>query len=93
MVSFSRQYNVSFSNKSRKTIFRKFVKKNKDKYRQLPDDTLCDRLSKLNLLKPFGKFYPEYRKIDKNNFELVYVEGVDKPYLSHEIKEDKWEKK
>ena len=46
MVSFSRQYNESFSNISRKTICRKFVKK--DKYGQLPNDNLCDSFSKLN---------------------------------------------
>lgn len=44
-VMFTRQYNESFSNISRKTICRKFVKK--DKYGQLPNDNLCDSFSKL----------------------------------------------
>lgn len=73
--------------------FAENLKNYKFKYGKLPENNNWDTLIKLNPLKPYETFYPEYRKIDENNFELVYVEGFDPPYLKYDTKEKKWEKK
>ena len=69
------------------------IKNYKKMYGQLPDNNQWDTLSKLNPLNPYETFYPEYRKIDGNNFELIYVEGFDPPYMRYDTKDKKWDKK
>lgn len=33
---------------------------------------------------------PTYSKIDENEYELIYLEGFDGPYLLYNSKENKW---
>ena len=60
---------------------------------KLPKNNDWAILEKLNPLKPYEVFYPEYLKIDSDNFQLTYTEGFDGPYLTYDTKTKKWEKK
>lgn len=78
------------------TLGNKFIdniKKYHERNGRLPDENQWDSLAKLNPLKPYETFYPEYRRLDSNNFELTYIEGFDPPYLQYDTKTNKWVKK
>jgi DNA-dependent RNA polymerase auxiliary subunit epsilon len=69
------------------------IKQYQTKNGKLPNEDDWTTLSTLNPLKPYETFYPEYRKLNDNNFELTYIEGFDGPYLQYDTKTNKWEKK
>jgi hypothetical protein len=47
----------------------------------LPQDNDWKTLKQLGFRDKGDFFQPEYRKVDDNNFELIYVESFDGPYL------------
>ena len=68
---------------------RKYQKRNG----KLQDENQWDTLAILNPIKPYENFYPEYRKINANNFYITYIEGFDSPYLQYDTMSKKWEMK
>lgn len=73
--------------------FVKNIIKYKEQTGQLPKENDWEILAKLNPIKPFENFYPEYRIVDENNFHLTFVEGFDPPYLQYDTRTKIWEKK
>lgn len=61
--------------------------------KRLPNKDEWEVLEKLNPLKPYKTFYPDYLKIDDTNFVLTYLEGFDSPYLTYDSITKKWEMK
>lgn len=60
---------------------------------QLPKENDWETLAKLNPIKPYENFYPEYRITDQDNFYLTFIDGFDPPYLQYNTKTRKWMKK
>jgi len=73
--------------------FVKNINEFKRKNGKLPNENNWMLLSKLNPIKPYETFYPEYRIIDAQNFCLTFIEGFDPPYLQYNTRSKTWEKK
>ncbi|MFM2334804.1 MAG: hypothetical protein RIS91_807 [Bacteroidota bacterium] len=56
----------------------------------LPNNTDRETLQKFGFRDKIDCLQPEYRKLNENEFELVYLEGFDGPYLMWTSKERKW---
>lgn len=56
----------------------------------LPDNNDWETLRKLGFRDKIDFLQPEYRKLDDNNFELIFIEGFDGPYLMWTSTERKW---
>jgi hypothetical protein len=56
----------------------------------LPDNNDWEKLRKFGFKDKINFLQPEYRKLNENEFELVYVEGFDGPYLMWTSTERKW---
>ncbi|WP_291274397.1 hypothetical protein [Flavobacterium sp.] len=66
---------------------------NIEKYQRendLPNDNDWKILKRFGFRDKIDFLQPEYRKLDEKNFELVYVEGFDGPYLMWNSRERKW---
>jgi hypothetical protein len=67
--------------------------KNIERYQKvngLPDDNDWETLRKFGFRDKIDFLQPEYRKLDAENFELIFVEGFDGPYLMWTSMERKW---
>jgi len=73
--------------------FIKNILKYKKQTGHLPKEDDWETLAKLNPIKPYENFYPEYRITDQDNFYLTFIEGFDPPYLQYDTETKKWEKK
>ena len=58
----------------------------------LPDNNDWETLRKFGFRDKIDFLQPEYRKLSEDNFELIYVEGFDGPYLMWTSTERKWKK-
>lgn len=58
----------------------------------LPDNDDWETFRELGFRDKIFFFQPEYTKLDDNNFELVFVEGFDGPYLMWTSTERQWKK-
>ncbi|MEZ7498887.1 hypothetical protein QO200_09055 [Flavobacterium sp. Arc3] len=56
----------------------------------LPNNNDWKTLRKFGFEDKIDFLQPEYRKLDDDNFELIYVEGFDEPYLMWTSTERKW---
>jgi hypothetical protein len=56
----------------------------------LPDDNDWETLRKFGFRDKIDFLQPEYRKLDAENFELIFVEGFDGPYLMWTSMEREW---
>jgi hypothetical protein len=56
----------------------------------LPNNTDRETLQKFGFRDKIDCLQPEYRKLNENEFELVYLEGFDGPYLMWTSKERTW---
>lgn len=56
----------------------------------LPDNNDWETLRKFGFRDKIDFLQPEYRKLSEDNFELIYVEGFDGPYLMWTSTERKW---
>lgn len=56
----------------------------------LPDNNDWETLRKFGFRDKIDFLQPEYRKLNENEFELIYVEGFDGPYLMWTSTERKW---
>ncbi|EOZ91932.1 hypothetical protein A33Q_4025 [Indibacter alkaliphilus LW1] len=56
----------------------------------LPDNNDWETLRKFGFRDKIDFLQPEYRKLSEDNFELIYVEGFDGPYLMWNSTERKW---
>ncbi len=59
-------------------------------HRSLPKETDWKLLDSLNPIKPSDNFYPQYIKINDFEFELIYIEGFDPPFVRYNSKSEKW---
>jgi hypothetical protein len=62
------------------------------KHKGLPDSNDWETLRKFGFRDKIEFLEPVYRKLNEDNFELIYVEGFDGPYLMWTSKERKWKK-
>lgn len=62
----------------------------KERHGELPEFTDYDILYELNPEPSKEFFYPQYNKIDKNNFSLTYIIGFDGPYVSYNTFDKVW---
>ena len=69
------------------------ILKYKDQTGHLPKENDWVTLEKLNPIKPYERFYPEYRTLDQDDFYLTFIRGFDPPYLQYDTKTKKWEMK
>ena len=60
------------------------------KQKGLPDNNDWETLRKFGFRDEIDFLQPEYRKLNEDNFELIYVEGFDGPYLMWTSTERKW---
>lgn len=56
----------------------------------LPDNNDWETLKKFGFRDRIDFLQPEYNKINENEFELIYLEGFDGPYLMWNSTEKKW---
>jgi hypothetical protein len=56
----------------------------------LPDNNDWETLRKFGFREKINSLQPEYRKLNETEFELVYDEGFDGPYLMWNSTEKKW---
>ena len=56
----------------------------------LPDNNNWETLRKLGFRDKIDFLQPEYRNLDDSNFELIFIEGFDGPYLMWTSKERIW---
>ena len=56
----------------------------------LPDNNDWETLRKFGFREKINSLQPEYRKLNETEFELVYDEGFDGPYLMWTSTERKW---
>lgn len=56
----------------------------------LPESNDWTQLKQLGFIDKYDFLKPEYSKIDKETFELIFIEGFDGPYLMWNSKERKW---
>jgi hypothetical protein len=56
----------------------------------LPNNNDWKTLRKFGFKDEIDFLQPEYRRVDKETFELIYIEGVDGPYLMWNSIERKW---
>lgn len=58
----------------------------------LPDNNDWETLRKFGFRDKIDFLQPEYRKLDESNFELVFIEGFDGPYLIWTSIDRQWKK-
>lgn len=58
----------------------------------LPDNNDWETLRKFGFRDKIDFLQPEYIKLDDNNFELVFIEGFDGPYLMWTSIDRQWKK-
>ena len=58
----------------------------------LPENADWTQLKQFGFIDKYDFLKPEYSKIDKATFELIFTEGFDGPYLIWNSKERKWKK-
>jgi len=63
-------------------------KKNKG----LPESDDWETLKKFGFKDHADFLVPEYQKINNDNYELIFIEGFDGPYLLWNSKDRKWKK-
>jgi len=56
----------------------------------LPDNNDWETLKKIGFRDRIDFLQPEYSKLNETEFELIYMEGFDGPYLMWNSKEKKW---
>lgn len=56
----------------------------------LPDNNEWETLRKFGFRDKIDFLQPEYSKLDDNNYELIFIEGFDGPYLMWTSKERIW---
>lgn len=56
----------------------------------LPDNNDWETLRKFGFRDKIDFLQPEYRKLDDSNFELIFIEGFDGPYLMWTSTERIW---
>ena len=56
----------------------------------LPDNNDWETLRKFGFREKISSLQPEYRKLNETEFELVYDEGFDGPYLMWNSAERNW---
>lgn len=56
----------------------------------LPDNNDWETLKKFGFRDRIDFFQPEYSKLNENEFELIFLEGFDGPYLMWNSTEKKW---
>ncbi|SDW88554.1 hypothetical protein [Flavobacterium degerlachei] len=57
---------------------------------ELPDNDDWKTLRGFGFRDKIDFLQPEYRRVDKETFELIYIEGFDGPYLMWNSIERKW---
>lgn len=69
----------------------KNIEQYKIENKKLPEEGDWETIKELNFdFNELGTTSPEYVLINENEFELVFVEGFDPPYLFYNSKEEKW---
>jgi len=56
----------------------------------LPDNNDWETLKKIGFRDRIDFLQPEYSKLNENEFELIFLEGFDGPYLMWNSTEKKW---
>jgi len=56
----------------------------------LPDDNDWETLRKFGFKEKNDFLQPEYRKLNADNFELIFIEGFDGPYLMRTSADREW---
>ena len=56
----------------------------------LPENNDWETLKKFGFRDRIDFLQPEYSKLNENEFELIYLEGFDGPYLMWNSTEKKW---
>lgn len=56
----------------------------------LPDNNDWETLKKFGFRDRIDFLQPEYSKLNENEFELIFLEGFDGPYLMWNSTEKKW---
>lgn len=58
----------------------------------LPDNNDWEALRKFGFRDKIDFLQPEYNKLDDSNFELIFIEGFDGPYLMWTSIDRQWKK-
>jgi len=56
----------------------------------LPESNDWETLKKFGFIDHLDFFEPEYQKLNDNDYQLIFVEGFDGPYLMWTSKDKKW---
>ena len=83
-VTINRYSDIKFADK----IIEKIEEYKKSK--GLPESDDWETLKKFGFKEHADFLVPEYQKINKDNYELRFIEGFDGPYLLWNSKERKW---
>jgi len=59
---------------------------------ELPENNDWEKLNEYGIYQEYEIGKPEYKKINDNEFEIIFVEGFDPPYLIWNSSERKWKK-
>lgn len=62
----------------------------KETHGNFPESTDYDILQELNPEPSKELFYPQYHKIDEQNFSLTYIIGFDGPYFTYNTLNKEW---
>jgi hypothetical protein len=87
-------WNLPFSiNRSSDIKLGEHIIQNIESYQKqngLPDNNDWETLRKFGFRDRIDFLQPEYSKLNENEFELIYLEGLDGPYLMWNSTEKKW---
>lgn len=85
-VSITRKADIKFGNELAQKIDNEYLRTKK-----LPKNNDWETLKKLGFKFNDEVCTPAYSKINNNEYELIYIEGFDPPYLLYNSKTKKWD--
>lgn len=68
------------------------IEKIESSKKELPENNDWEKLNEYGIYQEYEIGKPEYKKINDNEFEIIFVEGFDPPYLIWNSSERKWKK-
>ncbi len=84
---------TNYAEVSRGNVLRQRLGSYFSQHHALHDDDAWQQLIQVGFTsQELEKAYPEYHKLDDDAYELLFVEGVDGPYLTWNSWERKWKK-
>ena len=84
---------IYYAEVSRGNILRQQLDDYFKQHHVLPDDDAWLQLQQIGFTsQEIEKAYPEYHKLDDDAYELLFVQGLDGPYLTWNSWERKWKK-